>query len=346
MESRYFGKSGLDLSVFGFGCMTFSDGAGMFGAIGSSNGANAERLVDICIDRGVTLFDTADVYANGRSEEILAQALGGRRKNVVVATKAFFRMGPGAHDVGLSRRHLIDACDASLRRLGTDWIDLYQVHSFDSLTPLEETLSALDDLVRSGKVRYIGCSNYAAWQLTKAMGISRQEGLSAYAGQQIQYSLAAREAEEELLPCGLDMGLGSIIWSPLAQGFLSGKFRGNGSGATRLELTGALGAFDNPRCQAILAAIDSIVETRGGDVTPSQVALNWLKARLGVTSILLGARTEEQLVDNLGAASWSLGGEEMDLLDQASQIPFRYPVAVHYTYAGERNRPVFKRFDG
>jgi aryl-alcohol dehydrogenase-like predicted oxidoreductase len=344
MENRFLGKSGLQMSVFGFGCMTFSDGEGMFGAIGSSNGASAQRLVDLCIDRGVTMFDTADVYASGRSEEILGEALGTRRKDIVVATKAFFRMGPGVHDVGLSRRHLIEACDASLRRLGTDWIDLYQVHSFDSYTPLEETLRALDDLIGSGKVRYVGCSNYAAWQLMKALGISDVLGLNSYIGQQIQYSLVAREAEEELLPCGVDMGLGAIIWSPLAQGFLSGKFRAGTTGTARLELTGALAAFDNPRCHAILAAMDSIVETRGGGVSHSQVALNWVKARQGVTSILIGARTEEQLVDNLAAADWSLTAEEIEGLDRASDIPFRYPVAVQYSYAGERNTPMFKRY--
>jgi aryl-alcohol dehydrogenase-like predicted oxidoreductase len=344
MDYRYLGKSGLELSVLGFGCMTFSDGKGMFGAIGSTNGDSAQRLVDICIERGVTLFDTADVYADGRSEEILAGALGARRKDVVVATKGFFRMGPGRHDVGLSRRHLIEACDASLRRLGTDYIDLYQVHSFDSFTPLEETLRALDDLVHSGKVRYIGCSNYAGWQLAKAMGISRCDGISAYTGQQIQYSLVAREAEEELLPCGLDMGLGAIIWSPLAQGFLSGKFRSAAQGGSRLELTGALAGFDNPRCHAIIAALDAIVDARGNGVTHSQVALNWVKARQGVTSILIGARTEAQLLDNLGAASWALTQAEIDSLDQASEIPFRYPVAVQYSYAAERNKPVFKRF--
>lgn len=282
MENRFLGNSGLQMSVFGFGCMTFSDGEGMFGVIGSSNGASAQRLVDVCIERGVNMFDTADVYAGGRSEEILGEALGPRRKDIVVATKAFFRMGSGGHDVGLSRRHLIDACDASLRRLGTDWIDLYQVHSFDSCTPLEETLRALNDLVVSGKIRYIGCSNYAAWQLMKALGISDARGLNSYIAQQIQYSLVAREAEEELLPCGVAHGVGAIVWSPLAQGFLSGKFRGAAGGQTRLELSGALAAYDNARGRGILAAIDGIVEARGCEVTHSQVALNWVKARQGV----------------------------------------------------------------
>lgn len=278
METRSLGNSGLELSVFGFGCMTFSDGVGYFGKTGSTYGQSAQQQVDICMDHGINLFDTADTYASGRSEEILGEALGSKRCRVTVATKAFFRVGKGPHDVGLSRRHLIEACDASLRRLKTDWIDLYLVHNFDARTPLEETLRALDDLVRSGKVRYIACSNHASWQLAKAIGVSLREGLNRYVGQQIQYSLMARESEEELLPCGMDHGVGAIIWSPLAQGFLSGKFRGAAAGGSRLELTGDLKAFDNPRGQAVLAAIDSVVETRGNEVTHSQVALNWLKA--------------------------------------------------------------------
>ena len=344
MENRYLGKSGLEVSVFGFGCMTFSDGTGRFGATGSTNGADAARQVDLCMDHGVNFFDTADIYAAGRSEEILGEALGNKRKQVVVATKAFHRMGKGAHDVGLSRRHLIEACDASLRRLGTDWIDLYQVHSFDSLIPQEETLRALDDLVRAGKIRYIGCSNFAGWQLAKALGISKAERLSAYVGQQIQYSLVARMAEEELLPCGVDMGVGAIIWSPLAQGFLSGKFRAATGGATRLEQMNSLKAYDNQRCQDVLAAIDAIVESRDGTVTHSQVALNWVKARLGVTSILIGARTDAQLLDNLGAAQWSLTQDEIDQLDRPSQVGLRYPVSAQQTYGAERNPPLFKRF--
>lgn len=345
METRFLGKSGLELSVFGFGCMTFSDGEGRFAATGSTSGADAARQVDMCIDHGINFFDTADVYASGRSEEILGEALGKRRHRVHVATKAFHRMGKAAHDVGLSRRHLIEACDASLRRLGTEWIDLYQVHSFDGLTPQEETLRALDDLVRSGKVRYIGCSNFAAWQLARALGISERERLNAYIGQQIQYSLVARTAEVELLPCGVEMGVGAIIWSPLAQGFLSGKFRGQSGGNTRLELMGALKAYDNQRCRDVLAAVDAVVEARGNGVTHSQVALNWLKSRAGVTSVLLGARTDDQLLDNLAAATWSLTDAEIESLDRASQVPMHYPVSMQYSYGKERYRSPFKRFD-
>lgn len=344
MERRYLGHSGLEMSVFGFGCMTFSDGTGRFAATGSTNGAEAARLVDICMEHGINFFDTADVYAAGRSEEILGEALGKRRNNVTIATKAFHRMGKGPHDIGLSRRHLIEACEASLRRLGTDYIDLYQMHCFDAMVPQEETLRALDDLVQSGKVRYIGCSNFNAWQLAKALGISAQQGWAPYIGQQIQYNLIARMAEEELLPCGVDMGVGAIIWSPLAQGFLSGKFRGEGQGDTRLGQMNSLRAYDNDRARGILQAMDAVVEGRGGDVSHTQVALNWLKTRLGVTSILIGARTEEQLIDNLAAATWALNVAEIEALDRASQVPLRYPTSFHYSYAAERNTPPFKQY--
>lgn len=345
MEGRFLGQSGLELSVFGFGCMTFSDGTGRFGATGSTNGDEATRQIDLCLEHGINFFDTADTYAAGRSEEILGQALGVRRRHVIVATKAFHRMGRSPHDIGLSRRHLVEACEASLRRLGTDWIDLYQVHSFDSLTPPEETLRALDDLVRSGKVRYIGCSNFAGWQLAQALGISRQEGLAAYVGQQIQYSLVTRTAEQELLACGLAMGVGAIIWSPLAQGFLSGKFRGQARGGTRLELMGALAAYDNQRCRDVLSAIDFVVDGRDGTVTHSQVALNWVRSRVGVTSVLLGARSQEQLLDNLGAAAWTLTEAEIQYLDRASQTALHYPVSMQYAYGRERYRSPFTRFD-
>jgi aryl-alcohol dehydrogenase-like predicted oxidoreductase len=253
-------------------------------------------------------------------------------------------MGKGTHDAGLSRRHLIEACEASLRRLGTDYIDLYQAHNFDTLVPPEETLRAFDDLICAGKVRYVGCSNFAGWHLARALGISREEGLSRYVGQQIQYSLVARMAEEELLPCGLAMGVGAIIWSPLAQGFLSGKFRGQTDGQTRLEQMGALKAYDNPRCREVLVAIDAVVDGRAGAVSHSQVALNWVKARKGVTSILLGARTDAQLIDNLRAAEWTLTDAEIESLDRASQTALRYPVSAQQSYGAERNPPVFTRY--
>lgn len=342
MEQRFLGASGLEVSVLGFGAMTFSDGGGRFGVTGATHGEAALRQVDMCLDAGVTLFDTADVYAAGRSEEILGEALGDRRKHVIVATKAFGRMGRNAHDTGLSRRHLIDACEASLRRLNTDWIDLYQVHSFDARVPLDETLRALDDLVTSGKVRYIGCSNYAGWQLMKAMAVAEKRNVTPFIGQQIQYSLMVRDAEEELLPCGVDQGVGALIWSPLAQGFLSGKFRREKTGETRLEQSDRLKAFETPQGDKVLAALDEIASAH--DATPSQVALNWLLKRPGVSTVLIGARTDEQLADNLAAASWSLSDAEVEVLDRASQTPMRYPNMHHRLYALERNPQLFARY--
>ena len=344
METRFLGQSGLEVSVLGFGCMTFSDGGGRFASTGSTCGADAQRQIDLCIEHGVNLFDTADVYSQGRSEEILGEALGDRRRKVVIATKAFGQMGRNAHDLGLSRRHLIEACDASLRRLGTDWIDLYQVHNFDARVPLEETLRALDDLVTAGKVRYIGCSNYAGWQLMKAGALSRAHNFSAYVGQQIQYSLMVRDAEDELLPCGIDQGVGALIWSPLAQGFLSGKFRALQAGETRLEQTGGIRAYENARGEAVLAAIDAIVAARGEGISHSQVALNWVLRRPGVSSVLIGARTEAQLLDNLAAAQWALSDAEVETLDRASQTVARYPNSHQRFFGLERNPQVFPRY--
>ena len=343
MERRFVGRSGLSVSVLGFGAMTFSDGDGQFGGVGATRGADAARQVDMCLDAGVTLFDTADVYAAGRSEEILGEALGARRQHVVVATKAFGRMGRNDHDTGLSRRHLIAACEASLKRLGTDWIDLYQVHSFDALVPLEETLRALDDLVTAGKVRYVGCSNYAGWQLMKAQAVAREQGYERYVGQQIQYSLMVRDAEQELLPCGVDQGVGALIWSPLAQGYLSGKFRADTGDATRLQQSGRLKAYETATGTAVLDAIDAIVAARDG-VSHSQVALNWLLRRPGVSSVLVGARTDAQLADNLAAAQWALTDAETEALDRASQTPMCYPNSHHRIFTQERNPQLFARY--
>jgi aryl-alcohol dehydrogenase-like predicted oxidoreductase len=344
MEMRFLGASGLQVSTLSFGAMTFSDGTGRFASVGGSHGEEARRLIDICIEAGVNLFDTADVYAEGRSEEILGQALGARRKDVLVATKAFGRMGRGAHDHGLSRRHLVEACEASLRRLGTDWIDLYQVHNFDSLTPVEETLRALDDLVRAGKVRYIGCSNHAGWQLMKTLGVSERAGLARYVGQQIQYSLLVRDAEQELLPAGVDQGVGALIWSPLAQGYLSGKFRAADAGAapTRLTASGGVKAWDTERGRHVVDVLVEVAAAHPG-ASPSQAALNWLLARPGVSTVIVGARSEAQLRDNLAAASWSLTAEDIRRLDLASQTPVVYPNSHQRFYSADRNPQLFPR---
>ncbi len=345
MEKRFLGRSGLQVSALSFGTMTFGDGAGFFASVGDTRGNLARRQIDICLEAGVNLFDTADIYTNGKSEEVLGEALRGRRSEVLIASKAYGRMGKGAHDEGLSRRHLIAACEASLKRLGTDWIDLYQVHNFDALVPVEETLAALDDLVRSGKVRYIGCSNHAGWQLMKALGISERLGLARYVGQQIQYSLLVRDAEQELLPAGVDQGVGALIWSPLAQGYLSGKFAGGAeSGApTRLGSTDRVKSWDTDRGRQVVAVLREIAEAHPG-ASPSQVALNWLRARPGVATVILGARTEAQLTDNLAADGWSLNAEEIKRLDLASQTPVVYPNSHQRFFGGDRNPQLFERY--
>jgi aryl-alcohol dehydrogenase-like predicted oxidoreductase len=345
METRFLGSSGLEVSCLGFGAMTFGEGDGRFSVVGTTTGDAARRQVDMCLEAGVNLFDTADVYAEGRSEEVLGAALGSRRKDVIIATKAFGRTGPAAHDSGLSRRHLVEACEASLRRLGSDWIDLYQIHGFDALVPLEETLRALDDLVRSGKVRYVGCSNLSGWHLMKAGALAVQHRTERFVSQQIQYSLLLRDAEHELLPCGLDQGVGALIWGPLASGYLSGKYRASLSGdeATRLGATGRLNQFDDERGRKVVDTLFSIAAAHDG-ASPSQVALNWLLKRAGVTSVLVGARRDEQLADNLAAARWSLSDDEMEVLDRVSQLPLPYPNSHHRIYSSDRNPELFPRW--
>jgi aryl-alcohol dehydrogenase-like predicted oxidoreductase len=336
MESRLLGRSGLFVSAISFGAMTFG-GEGRFQIVGQTGESEAERLIDICLDSGVTLFDTADAYSNGRSEEILAHALGAKRHRAIIATKAWGRMGPGPNDIGASRQHLMQACEASLKRLKTDYIDLYQIHGFDALTPLEETLRALDDLVRSGKVRYIGCSNYTGWQLMKALAIADSRNAERYVSQQIYYSLAGRDAENELVPLGLDQGVGILVWSPLAFGMLSGKFRRgqpDPEGA-RGTLAGAPGGVDRALVDKITDIQAEIAAARG--VTMAQVAVNWLLKKPGISSVIIGARNEAQLKDNLAAASWSLSDEEMKRLDEASDTPRPYPYAVQKTVFGDRN---------
>ncbi len=335
MELRLLGKTGLKVSVLSFGAMTFG-GDGMFSRVGDVQLADAKRQVGLCLDAGVNLFDTADIYSNGHSEAILGEALGVERKRIVLATKAFAPMGEGPNDLGLSRKHLIEACEASLKRLKTDHIDLYQVHSFDALTPVEETLKALDDLVRAGKVRYIGCSNFSGWHLMKALAASDRLGLERYATQQIQYSLMCRDSEFELLPLGVDQGVGALLWSPLAQGFLSGKFKpGAANEGSRIASTGQLAGFDNPRAHAVIAALTEIAAHYPG-ASIAQTALNWLRRKAGVTSIIIGARTEAQLKDNLAAARWNLTDADIARLDEASAIPVPYPYYHQRNYTRGR----------
>ena len=304
--------------------MTFG-GGGQFASVGAVDLDGVRRQIDLCLDAGVNLIDTADVYSGGVSEELVGQALVGRRDRVLVATKARMPMGEGPNDAGLSRHHLIEACEASLRRLRTDHIDLYQVHEWDGQTPLEETLATLDTLVRSGKVRYIGCSNYAGWQLLKALGISDRLHLQRFVSEQIYYSLQARDAEYELVPAALDQGLGILVWSPLAGGLLSGKYRRDAQPQEGRQLTD----WDEPPMrdqEQLYDVVDALVEIgEAHGVSAAQIALAYTLGRPGVTSVIIGARREEQLIDNLAAADLELSADERAHLDAISAPPLLYP---------------------
>jgi aryl-alcohol dehydrogenase-like predicted oxidoreductase len=340
MEYRQLGRSGLRISTLTLGTMTFG-GAGGFAAVGNTDVEGARRQIDLCLDRGVNLIDTADVYSGGLAEEILGEALvGGRRERTLIATKARMPMGEGPNDAGLSRHHIVAACEASLRRMRIDHIDLYQVHEWDGQTPLEETLEALDTLVRSGKVRYVGCSNYAAWQLMKALGTSERHGFQRFVSQQIHYTLQAREAEYELVPIALDQGVDILVWSPLAGGLLSGKYRRGEQGP---EGSRQVGDWDEPPVRdedALYDIVDALVEIGAAHgVSAAQVALAWLLGRPGVASLVIGARTDEQLEDNLAAAELTLSAEERDRLDRVSAPPLLYPYWHQAKTASDRLGP-------
>jgi aryl-alcohol dehydrogenase-like predicted oxidoreductase len=336
MEYRQLGRSGLRVSALSLGTMSFGD-AGPGAPVGMTDATGAARQVDLCLEAGVNLIDTANAYSAGVSEEILGKVLRGRRDRVVLATKARFPTGDGPNDAGLSRHHLIEACDASLRRLQTDHIDLYQVHQWDGQTPLEETLDALDTLVRQGKVRYVGCSNFSGWQVTKALGISDRLGLQRFVSQQIHYTLQAREAEYELVPVSLDQGLGILVWSPLAGGLLSGKYRRDRQapeGSRHLSDWDEPPVYDPERLHDIVDVLVEIGEGHG--VSAAQVALAWLLGRPGVSSVVIGARTDEQLADNLAAAGLELGEDERARLDEVSAPPLLYPYWHQAKTASER----------
>jgi aryl-alcohol dehydrogenase-like predicted oxidoreductase len=339
MDYRQLGSSGLRVSTFTLGTMTFG-GRDNFAAVGSTDVAGATRQIDLCLERGINLVDTANVYSNGLSEEILGQALRGRRDRALIATKARMAIGDGPNDAGLSRQHLIAECEASLRRLGTDHIDLYQVHEWDGQTPLEETLQALDTLVQSGKVRYVGCSNYAAWQLMKALGTADRRGYERFVSEQIYYSLQAREAEYELVPAALDQGLGILVWSPLAGGLLSGKYR---RGQSAAEGSRQLTDWNEPPVRdrdALYDIVEALVEIgEGHAVSAAQVALAWLRDRPGITSLIIGARTDEQLVDNLAAADLTLSSDERERLEALSRPPLLYPYWHQAKTAADRLGP-------
>ncbi|CUX71191.1 putative oxidoreductase, aryl-alcohol dehydrogenase like protein [Agrobacterium sp. NCPPB 925] len=322
MEYRQVGRSGLRISSLTMGTMTFG-GVGWARKTGDLDVPEAQRLVDICVDAGVNLIDTADVYSDGMSEEIIGNILGGKRKDgVLIATKARFPMGKGANNAGNSRYHLIEACEASLRRLKTDVIDLFQLHEWDGQTPLEETMEALDTLVRQGKVRYVGCSNFSGWHIMKALGVSERDKRQRFVSQQIHYTLEARDAEYELLPVSVDQGLGVLVWSPLAGGLLSGKHRRNQAapeGSRQFAGWTEPPIRDENRLWNIVETLVSIAGSRG--VSAAQVALAWLIGRTAVTSVVIGGRTEAQFKDNLAASELKLSAQERKLLDDVSLPP-------------------------
>jgi len=325
VSTRFLGNTGVRVSELCFGAMTFG-GRGYWKNVGQVEQKEADALVGMALDGGVSFFDTANVYSEGRAEEILGKALGSRRKDVILATKVRGRVGPGPNDVGLSRKHLLDSCDASLRRLGTDWIDLYQVHSFDPHTPLEETLGALDDLVRSGKVRYIGASNYTGWQLMKALATSDARHLERFVTLQALYSLISRDLELELVPLCLDQKLGILPWSPLGGGFLTGKYRRGQprpQGARRSEAAGQFLQFDEEQGFDIVDELERIARAHTATIT--QAALNYLLRKPGVSSAIIGAKTPEQLADDLKTTSWEMTAEEVARLDALSKPPRLYP---------------------
>ena len=331
MDYRQLGSSGLRVSALTLGTMTFG-GRDRFASVGSTDVAGATRQIDMCLDRGVNFIDTANGYSGGVSEEIVGEAIKGRRDRVLLGTKARMPVGDGPNDAGLSRHHLIEQCEASLRRLGTDHIDLYQVHEWDGQTPLEETLEALDTLVKSGKVRYVGASNYAGWQLMKALAVADRHGYQRPVTQQIYYSLEARDAEYELLPLAVDQGVGILVWSPLAGGLLSGKFRRGveGPAGTRaLSDWGEPPVRDRERLYDTVEVLVEIGQAHG--VSAAQVALAWLLGRPGVVSLIIGARTDEQLADNLAAADLELSDDERARLEAVSRPPLIYP---HWHQAG------------
>jgi aryl-alcohol dehydrogenase-like predicted oxidoreductase len=337
MEYRQLGRSGLKVPALSLGTGTFGGTNAFFERWGTTQVDEATRMVDLCLDHGVNFFDTADIYSNGASEEILGQALKGRRDQALIATKATFPTGEGPNDKGSSRFHLVRACEASLKRLGTDHIDLYFMHGFDALTPVEETLRALDDLVSSGKIGYIGASNFSGWQLMKSLATSERYGLARYVVYQGYYSLVGRDYEWELMPLGLDQGVALMVWSPLGWGRLTGKIRrGQPATSGRIASGGAEGGpiVDDEYLYKVVDALDQVAKERGKTVP--QVALNWLLQRPTVANIVVGARNEEQMKQNLGALGWSLSAEEIALLDQASQQNPIYPY-WHQKGFDERN---------
>jgi aryl-alcohol dehydrogenase-like predicted oxidoreductase len=327
MEYRQLGGSGLRVPVLSFGTGTFGGSGNFFKAWGSTHGDEASRLVDVCLDAGVNLFDTANVYSGGLAEEILGKAIKGKRSRVLISTKTTFKMGEGINDYGSSRFNIIRSCEESLKRMDVDHIDIYHMHGFDADTPVEETINALNSLVVSGKVRYIACSNFSGWHLMKSLSISERYGWAKYVAHQAYYSLINRDFEWELMPLGIDQHVGTLVWSPLASGLLSGKYRRN---KPRPDARVAQGgspvpgfAVSDELLYKVVDELDQISIETGKTV--AQVALNWLLQRPTIVNLIIGARNEEQLKDNLGAVGWNLTVEQVKRLDMASEVPPVYP---------------------
>jgi aryl-alcohol dehydrogenase-like predicted oxidoreductase len=339
MEFRLLGGSGFKVPALSLGTGTFGGGNDFFRAWGDTDAKGAARLIDICLDAGLSMFDSADIYSDGLAEEVLGKAIAGRRDKVIISTKATFRAGSGPNDAGSSRHHLLQAIEGSLRRLGTDYIDLFQLHGFDAQTPIEETLGTLDDLVRAGKLRYIGCSNFSGWHLMKSLAISEKYGLARYVAHQAYYSLIGREYEWELMPLGLDQKVGAVVWSPLGWGRLTGKIRRGQPlpKVSRLHVTADNGPpVADEYLYGVVDTLDGIAKETGKSVP--QIALNWLLQRPTVANVIVGARNEEQLRQNLGAVGWSLTPEQVAKLDTASATTLAYPY-WHQRGFTERNPP-------
>lgn len=327
MEYRQLGNSGLRVPVLSFGTATFGGSGDFFKAWGGTQAGEARKMVNLCLDAGVNFFDTANIYSRGLAEEILGEAIKGLQQKVLISTKSTFKMSDDVNDYGSSRLNIIKSCEDSLKRLGVDHIDVYHMHGFDANTPVEETLRALDDLVQSGKIRYIACSNFSGWHLMKSLSASEKHGWSRYIAHQVYYSLLNREYEWELMPLGMDQGVGSIIWSPLSGGQLSGKINRNAPvppAGSRFSQLGSHGPEANPELlYDIVDALQEVAEETGKTIP--QVALNWLLQRPTVSNIIIGARNEEQLKQNLGAVGWNLNKEQVKKLDAASAVPPVYP---------------------
>lgn len=326
MEYRYLGGSGLKVPTYSLGTATFGGGGEFFKAWGETDVTEAKRMVDMCLDAGINFLDTADVYSQGLSEEICGETIKGRRSQFLISTKATFRMGEGPNDVGSSRFHLLKACEASLRRLKTDYIDVYHLHGFDARTPVEETLGTLDQLVKSGKVRYLACSNFSGWHLMKSLGVSDRYGWSRYVAHQVYYSLIGRDYETELMPLGLDQKVGAMVWSPLGWGRLTGKIRRGTGLPKQSRLHGTKGQGPRVQDEFLFKVVDALDEVaKETERSISQVALNWLLQRPTVANVIIGARNEEQLKQNIGATEWKLSDSQIERLDHASQTDLPYP---------------------